>query len=107
MRNGESGRFTRKRENFECNQCGLFVIGNGYTNHCPRCLWSMHVDVNPGDRASACRGPMEPVEAVYEIAGFVIKHRCTECGAEKKISSSENDNADLLLEITGAGALLS
>ena len=26
--------------------------GNGYTNHCPKCLWSKHVDINPGDRGA-------------------------------------------------------
>ena len=32
----------------------------GYTsrNHCPFCLWSLHVDENPGDRACECGGEM-------------------------------------------------
>jgi hypothetical protein len=31
-----------------------------YRNHCPACLWSKHVDVQPGDRAATCRGLMRP-----------------------------------------------
>ncbi|GIW69886.1 MAG: hypothetical protein KatS3mg101_0633 [Patescibacteria group bacterium] len=53
--------FQKKKENFICKNCGYFVIGNGYTNHCPRCLYSEHVDINPGDRANTCEGLMEPV----------------------------------------------
>lgn len=36
--------FTRVIEDFICENCGTEVKGNGYTNHCPKCLWSKHVD---------------------------------------------------------------
>ena len=55
-------QFQRKKENFVCEHCGQEVIGNGYTNHCPSCLHSKHVDINPGDRAETCGGLMEPVD---------------------------------------------
>lgn len=42
--------FTKTVEDFICAHCGTHVRGNGYTNHCPECLWSKHVDNNPGDR---------------------------------------------------------
>src|SRR3989338_8156335 len=45
-----SRRFQRTKEDFTCERCGFFVRGSGYTNHCPQCLWSKHVDVNPGNR---------------------------------------------------------
>jgi len=45
--------FTRNIENFTCERCGAAVEGNGFTNHCPACLCSKHVDINPGDRAAA------------------------------------------------------
>ena len=51
-------RFTRVVEDFTCGQCGAAVTGDGYTNHCPLCLWSRHVDINPGDRAAECGGLM-------------------------------------------------
>ncbi len=59
--NANTANFQRTKEDFACERCGLFVRGNGYTNHCPQCLWSKHVDVNPGDRQETCRGLMEPV----------------------------------------------
>ena len=50
--------FERNVEDFVCTVCGQQVEGNGYTNHCPKCLSSLHVDINPGDRASSCYGVM-------------------------------------------------
>ena len=57
---------SRRKENsqFLCEQCGRHVLplSNGsYRNHCPFCLFSKHVDILPGDRASDCGGLMEPV----------------------------------------------
>lgn len=49
---------------FVCENCGCKVrplTKGGYRNHCPHCLYSKHVDINPGDRASECGGLMEPV----------------------------------------------
>ncbi|WP_265181671.1 RNHCP domain-containing protein [Geomicrobium sp. JCM 19055] len=38
-------------------------LENGsYRNHCPSCLYSKHVDVIPGDRASTCHSLMEPID---------------------------------------------
>lgn len=54
-------KFKRTKEDFIGESCGFKVRGDGYTNHCPNCLWGKHVDVNPGDRQSDCRGMMEPV----------------------------------------------
>jgi hypothetical protein len=46
----QSPSFTRRRENFTCLRCGTPVRGSGYTNHCPRCLWSRHVSALDDDR---------------------------------------------------------
>jgi len=78
-------RFTVQGTNepFTCAHCGASVrpLRNGSVrNHCPVCLWSLHVDVNPGDRANACRAPMEPVGVEHTAKkGWVILHRCTAC----------------------------
>ena len=53
-------RFSRLIEDFICEHCNNPVKGNGYTNHCPYCLYSKHVDEDPGDRAATCHGIMEP-----------------------------------------------
>jgi len=93
-------RFERKQEDFICGNCGYAVRGNGYTNHCPTCLWSRHVDVNPGDRASMCGGPMEPVGVELKKGVWVIRHRCVLCGFERKNRTTSEDNFDTILRIS-------
>jgi Zn finger protein HypA/HybF involved in hydrogenase expression len=34
--------FVRRKENFICEACGKKVTGDGYTDHCPACLWGKH-----------------------------------------------------------------
>jgi hypothetical protein len=51
--NDQGRRFQRTIEDFECERCRMLVTGSGFTNHCPACLWSKHVDVHPGDRQAA------------------------------------------------------
>ena len=54
----ETKRFTKNDSGFVCANCGREVPPLGYSsrNHCPYCLCSLHVDVNPGDRAADCGG---------------------------------------------------
>lgn len=78
--------FIAREEPFVCGHCGAAVapLGSGtYRNHCPRCLWSKHVDGSgPGDRASVCQTLMEPVGAEFDAkkGGWMVLHRCTGCG---------------------------
>lgn len=92
-------KFTRTIENFICENCGAEVIGNGYTNHCPKCLYSKHVDINPGDRACECGGLMEPVEILQKNGEFVILHRCKKCGFERKNKVNETDDYNAVLRV--------
>ena len=80
----EAKRFTRRKEDFTCENCGEFVIGDGYTNHCPKCLWSKHVDINPGDRRESCGGLMEPVDMELKHGWPVVTQRCVKCGFERR-----------------------
>lgn len=80
-----------------CAHCGARVEGNGYTNHCPRCFWSKHVDVEPGDRAEKCGGLMEPVGVETERGEHKLTHRCTRCGFTRRQSAAHGDNFDALL----------
>ncbi len=104
--NGESN-FKRVIEDFECGFCGNVVKGTGYTNHCPECLWSNHVDINPGDRADECKGLMKPKSSLYGRGGnFTIVHECLKCGKTKKVMAAENDNRELLSKLQKAGTLV-
>lgn len=97
-------RFKRTVEDFVCENCDAQVTGNGFTNHCPSCLWSKHVDINPGDRQAECQGLMEPVGVVQKKGEYVITHRCLKCGMERVNKSARNDSFDALLAI-GSGTL--
>ena len=92
-------KFQPRKEDFVCEVCGTKVIGNGYTNHCPKCLWSKHVDINPGDRKSNCGGMMEPIRAEIKNSSYVIIHKCKICKFIKKNKSSEDDNFEAILTI--------
>jgi len=91
-------KFQRTREDFVCERCGFFVHGNGYTNHCSHCLWSKHVDVNPGDRQEICQGLMEPVGVEFRGGKYIIFYRCASCGFKKQNKMAKNDNLDVILE---------
>ena len=93
-------RFTKTVENFICAHCGADVLGNGYTNHCPKCLWSRHVDNNPGDRQSNCGGMMCPISVEQKNNEFIIIHKCEKCGKIIKQHASENDDMDTIIAIS-------
>lgn len=99
-----SSRFIRRKEDFLCENCGTKVRGGGYTNHCPHCLHSKHVDVNPGDRKSSCKGLMEPESVEQKGGAYVIVHRCTKCDAVKKNRAAKNDSVEALLAVAVAFA---
>jgi hypothetical protein len=92
-------RFQRRVEDFDCEHCGLAVSGTGYTNHCPRCLWSKHVDVNPGDRLEPCQGMMRPVSLEQRGKEYVLLHRCERCGIQRRNRSAPGDDFEKLLEL--------
>ncbi len=92
-------QFTKRVEDFDCERCGVHVVGNGYTNHCPRCLWSKHVDIKPGDRSASCDGLMRPIEVFSKRGGdnIVITHECVRCGHRKNNRSDINDDMDVII----------
>ena len=100
---------SRKTENtgFVCINCGADVqaLTNGsYRNHCPKCLYSLHVDNTPGDRSSHCRGMMRPVGIRYNgKKGWQIIHLCQKCGAEKvnrvAVDTIQPDNQRMISDL--------
>ena len=93
-------RFTKRIEDFTCAHCGADVLGNGYTNHCPKCLWSKHVDNTPGDRQSTCGGMMRPISVAPDKDGYIITHKCEKCGKIINQHSAENDDIDAIISIS-------
>ncbi|HOV29646.1 MAG TPA: RNHCP domain-containing protein [Candidatus Dojkabacteria bacterium] len=97
------GKFVRKIENFVCENCNTENVGDGYTDHCSKCLYSKHVDINPGDRSSGCKGLMKPVFVDMHDGKYRIYYECEKCGYTHKVTASENDNFEEILKLTGHG----
>lgn len=96
-------KFQRRKEDFTCTQCGQFVHGDGYTNHCPHCLWSRHVDINPGDRAAQCGGMLQPIAIETRNNQYILIHRCQTCGIIRRNKTAPNDNFEALLALAAQG----
>lgn len=99
----------KKEENtgFVCEHCGqrvLPVMNGSYRNHCPFCLYSKHMDSEPGDRQCRCHGLMKPTGVTYHTKkGFQIIHECLKCG-QKKVNrvaefTVQSDNIDELIKL--------
>ena len=95
-----STRFKRTKEDFVCANCGAKVKGNGYTNHCPRCLFSQHVDINPGDRASTCGGLMKPVDVELKDGEYTLVQRCVKCGHTRRNRVAKEDDFEIVIELS-------
>lgn len=99
----ETKRFSKNDEAFVCKNCGAAVPPLRYTsrNHCPKCLRSLHLDVNPGDRAADCGGIMDPVTAEPDAKrGFIITHKCRKCGAIRRNKAADDDDRNALIKLT-------
>lgn len=96
-------KFTVIDEEFQCENCGKQVPKLGYScrNHCPYCLFSKHVDVNPGDRAENCHGLLEPVGLEIDSKkGYVIVFSCQKCGKRVKNKAAEDDDMDKIIALS-------
>jgi hypothetical protein len=93
-------KFQKNKEDFVCEKCAAEVSGDGYTNHCHSCLWSKHVDVNPGDRAETCAGMMKPVGLENKSDVFYIVQECEKCGFTRKNKAQKGDDFNALINLT-------
>lgn len=91
-------------DSFTCRVCGRLVTpagaGADHRNHCPNCLASAHLDVEPGDRAADCGGVMDPIAVWVRKGGeWAIVHRCRRCGSLSSNRVAADDNPLKLLSI--------
>ena len=95
-------RFNVIDESFVCENCGKKVEKLEYTarDHCPFCLYSKHVDINPGDRANICKGLLKPVGIEKFKDTYKILYKCEKCHEEHKNIMATDDNYDLIIELS-------
>ena len=104
----EEKRFRKNDNSFICKNCGKLVEPLGYSsrNHCPFCLCSLHVDVNPGDRACECGGILRPIRVEPDPKkGYIIIHKCEKCGEIRRNRAAHEakiqpDDMELLIKLT-------
>ena len=98
-------RFTVIDEGFVCCVCGAEIPPLGYTarNHCSKCLCSLHLDNNPGDRQSGCGGVLRPSGIERGKKGIRIVYKCDKCGEVKKNITAADDDYDAILELSAKG----
>ncbi len=98
----DTKKFTMIDEDFICEVCGKEVKPLGYTarDHCPYCLCSKHVDINPGDRACTCLGILKPISIEKgKKDELKIVYKCNKCGEIKRNKMATDDNFDEVLRI--------
>ena len=99
----EQRKFTKIDEEISCEHCVAKVDKLVYTSrdHCPKCLYSKHVDINPGDRQETCHGALKPISVeINAKKGYVIVYRCEKCGMIKKNKAAEDDDMNLIIKLT-------
>ena len=98
-------RFTKNDSGFICKNCGADVPPLSYSSrdHCNKCLCSLHVHINPGDRANECGGVLVLVSAMPDAKkGSAINDGCFKCGAAVRCRAASDDDTELLIKLTVA-----
>lgn len=94
--------FTMKNENFICENCGKTVNPAMKTarDHCPFCLFSKHVDINPGDRLNTCLGLLKPIGIEKFKSTYKIIYKCDKCHKLHKNVVCDDDNMELIIALS-------
>ena len=89
-------------EEFICDNCHKNVTKLGYTarDHCPYCLYSKHVDINPGDRENECGGMLEPIGIEKFKNTYKIIYKCQKCHQIHKNIISNDDNYEKIINLS-------
>ena len=103
-----SKNFTKNDNSFICVVCGNEVPPLKYTSrdHCNKCLCSIHIDINPGDRANNCLGVLRPISVVNSSKkGYIINYRCDKCHELHNNKSANDDSFETILKVMRENSL--
>ena len=95
-------RFYSNDEEFVCENCNKLVPKLEYSSrdHCPYCLYSKHVDINPGDRLNECKGLMKPIGIEKYRDTYKIIYKCEKCGGRHKNIVADDDDMNLIIKLS-------
>ena len=95
-------QFFKNDNEFICENCNFKVSKLNYTarDHCPKCLYSKHVDINPGDRMNSCKGLLVPIGIEKFKDTYKIIYKCEKCGELHKNIIAKDDNMDLIIDLS-------
>ena len=92
-------RFQKRKEDFVCENCKEHNKGDGFTNHCSKCLFSKHVDIFPGDRKETCGGLMPVTHVEKKGEKYILTHTCSTCAQTVGDHFRSGDNFDSLISL--------
>lgn len=93
---------------FKCVHCKHIIpmasieIGTDHRDHCPFCLYSLHVDLEkPGDRNSTCCSKMKPIGLTFKnnSSELMIVYECLGCGKLCKNRCAGDDAPYALVDV--------
>ena len=95
-------RFNMIDEEFICENCLKKVEKLNYTarDHCPYCLYSKHVDINPGDRNNDCMGLLEPISIEKYKNTYKIIYKCLKCHQYHKNIMANDDDFNIIIQLS-------
>ena len=94
--------FVKNDNEFICVNCNQKVEKLKYTSrdHCNQCLYSIDVDITPGDRANDCKGILVPINVIETSKkGKVIIYRCSKCKKEIRNVVAKDDNQEAIYKV--------
>ena len=95
-------KFNMIDEDFVCEHCHKEVkkLKVSARDHCPFCLYSKHVDINPGDRANDCKGLLVPIDIEKYKNTYKIIYKCSKCNQFHKNIIAFDDNMDNIISLS-------
>lgn len=95
-------KFLMRDEFFVCENCGENVPKLNYTarDHCRFCLYSKHVDINPGDRMNECQGLLKPIGIEKFKDSYKIIYKCEKCGVTHKNVMANDDDFNKIIVLS-------
>ncbi|MEP7103101.1 MAG: RNHCP domain-containing protein [Candidatus Dojkabacteria bacterium] len=94
-------KFQKNNKSFTCLNCGKVTPAHPSSSrdHCIFCLYSQHVDINPGDRANDCKGLLKPIGLRVKNSRNQIVYRCGKCNKLTYCIIAPDDDRELIVKL--------